>query len=337
MEEIPDKDTTRKGSKYRHWRWTWNNPPEPYGELVFGSSVKFCIYQLEEAPTTGTIHYQGHLSFTNPVQWKTAKATISGKCRILKADFLDKSIAYCEKSESKVAGLNSGPWEYGTRPRGQGTRSDLMVLKEAADSGKSERWVAENHFCVWAKHYRAFSRYCRLIRDPRDFQTETIVYWGPSGSGKSSHVFELAGGVATAHWVQRPRTRDGGVWWDGYEGQPATVFDDFYGWVPRSEMQVLCDRYPLLRETKGGMVQFVSRRVFITSNVPPEQWWSKLGLGAMGRRLEPPLGYVFYVSGNTGISEAEYRAGGCGRKVEGEAVAPGFIRSSAPEAKRQKL
>lgn len=88
-------------------------------------------------------------------------------------------------------------------------------------------------------------------------------------------------------------------------------------------------------------MEFVSHRVIITSNSPPEMWW-KMGLGAMDRRLKPPIGYVFYM-GNPGQTEAEYREtlrggdtsipGGGGAVgdggPDGVAVAPDFNRESS--------
>lgn len=41
-------------------------------------------------------------------------------------------------------------------------------------------------------------------------------------------------------------------------------------------MLQLLDRYPLRVEVKGSFVPFVSRRVIITSNVPPDEWYPNI-------------------------------------------------------------
>lgn len=170
------------------------------------------------------------------------------------------------------------------------------------DSGASEREIADTHFSSWLRYFRGIERYRRLAQKPRDFQTELLVYWGPPGTGKSKHAFELGG--ESQFWVVRPSAAGRAVWWDGYEGQKTVVIDEFYGWISRDLMQRLVDRYPMVTETKGGATQFLAERIIITSNKHPKDWWPKIGLGAMQRRLDEPIGYVFYV-GNEQYPDAE--------------------------------
>lgn len=169
------------------------------------------------------------------------------------------------------------------------------------DDGKTELEIADTHFATWTRIYRAIRAY-RLLRPlVRSWQTETIVYWGPPGSGKSRHVHELA---PDAYWLPKPEG-GGTVWFEGYDGQSDVVIDEFYGWITRDLMCRLCDRYPLHVQTKGGAVTFVAKRIFITSNKPPEQWWRRVGLGPMQRRLSGELGYTFFVGTNE-IDEFAY-------------------------------
>lgn len=338
-----------KDAKYRNWFFTINNPSEPYGELVVGGRVKFLVYQLEKGKN-GVPHYQGTVIFNSPIRFASAKRNIGSSAHVEYVRDISKAISYCKKVDTRV----EGPWEVGNCPVGQGVRSDLLALQEAVDAGKTESWIATNHFSLWCKHYRAVERYIRLTTPLRSFHTEAIVYWGPSGSGKSSHVLELTGGCDVpsisgsgdhesaeggvraddgggihecvsgrgAFWLPKPRS--GGAWWDGYQGQRDVVIDEFYGWLPRDFCQRLIDRYPFIVETKGGSLQFTSRRVFFTSNLPPDMWWRNVGLGAMARRLEWPLGYVMYVGNDEFPDEDSYRA----TLSPGEAVVPDFVRSS---------
>lgn len=84
--------------------------------------------------------------------------------------------------------------------------------------------------------------------------------------------------------------------WDGYAGEKHIIIDEFYGWVPRTQMQVLCDRYPAIIDLKGGARNFVAKKIWITSNDPPEQWWNRIGLGAMERRLQGEFGNVVHMT-----------------------------------------
>lgn len=40
---------------------------------------------------------------------------------------------------------------------------------------------------------------------------------------------------------------------------------------------------------------FLAKKIIITSNVHPTEWWPKVGLGAMVRRLTAPLGKVVFM------------------------------------------
>eukprot|EP00117_Sycon_ciliatum_P010893 scpid50916/ scgid2713/ Replication-associated protein; ATP-dependent helicase Rep; RepP len=67
-----------------------------------------------------------------------------------------------------------------------------------------------------------------------------------------------------------------GVWFDGYMGQPATLFDDFDGGQgvgPRLLLRVL-DGTQLLVPVKGAFVQWRVSHIFITSALHPNDWFS---------------------------------------------------------------
>lgn len=117
----------------------------------------------------------------------------------------------------------------------------------------------------------------------RSWKTEVVVYWGPPGTGKTRRAQFEAG--SNAYWLRKPISKNGALWFDGYEGQEVVVIDEFYGWIARDFMQRMCDRYPLMVEIKGSAVHFLSKKVIITSNQDPKDWW-KIGLGAMERRIE---------------------------------------------------
>jgi len=178
---------------------------------------------------------------------------------------------------------------------GQGKRNDLLLLKRKIDSGESELAIADSEetFPVWAKYFKVVARY-RMLKsmNERKWHTFCHVFWGPPGAGKSRRALEEAG--PGAYWLPRPEGQNT-VWWDGYEGQEVVVIDEFYGWIMRDKMQRLCDRYPLLVQTKGGTTPFLAKKIIITSNEHPSTWWPKVGLGAMQRRLEGECGRVTHM------------------------------------------
>lgn len=193
------------------------------------------------------------------------------------------------------------------------------------EEGASEKDIADSAFGTWLRYYKGIERYRRLTSGNRNWQTKVYVLWGPSGSGKSRRALSMGGSVDSQYWVSKPRAKFGGVWWDGYEGQSTIVIDEFYGWLSRDLTQRMCDRYPLMVETKGGGCNFLPRLIIFTSNSPPWEWW-RVGLGAMQRRLQEPIGRVEYLGNAEFPDEISY------------CVAQGYAVKEAdtPEYKRRR-
>lgn len=82
-----------------------------------------------------------------------------------------------------------------------------------------------------------------------------------------------------AYWKQRSN------WWDGYAGHEAVILDEFYGWLPFDLLLRLCDRYPLMVETKGGQTQFAAKTICITTNMLPCNWYKSAYFPSFARRV----------------------------------------------------
>ena len=63
---------------------------------------------------------------------------------------------------------------------------------------------------------------------------------------------------------------------DNYAHQDAVCLDEFYGWLQWDVLLRLADRYPLLVETKGGQIQFSSKKLIFTSNTEPTKWYKEV-------------------------------------------------------------
>lgn len=249
------------------WVFTYNNPEGHIdGDFsVAADAVRYAVYQLEQAPTTGTIHYQGYVEFHRSVRrsaclriiesayWKPAKGS------------REQNRAYCTKEDGRL----DGPWEHGIfEPLKQGNRTDLIHLKEDLDNNNSLRDIASNHFGSFLRYGRGIAAYRAITSPPRDFATELRIFYGPAGTGKS-HLARLYGDNS-CYWLRHSNT---GAWFDNYDYEHTVVIDDFSGWLSRDFLCNLCDTYPLLVDTKGGYVNFRSRSVIITTNLLPEVWW----------------------------------------------------------------
>lgn len=254
-------------------------------------AVQYCVWQKEKA-SSGLIHLQGYVVFTQKkrLQWLKGHCDKAAHWESRKGTH-EQAKAYSTKEDTRV----DGPWESGEEPgpSEQGKRNDLLTLKRKLDAGATEGEVASDQetFPIWAKYWKCIPRYRTLTGKQRDWPVFTQVIWGRPGIGKTWKARDLAG--PTAFWLSRPAGQT--VWWDGYIGQDTIVIDEFYGWIPLDMMCRLLDRYPLNVETKGGSTPMQVKKVIITSNVAPAEWYKNLPpsrTNALFRRLEMPLGTI---------------------------------------------
>lgn len=237
----------------------------------------YCVWQLEEGEE-GTRHLQGYVLFSNAVRFSTVKKYNNTAHWEIRRGTHDQAKTYCTKSDTRV----EGPFEFGKEPRGQGSRTDLAAIKERVDRGDVEADLWEADFSSMVKYTRGIREYIQLKCKPRTWKTTVDVLWGPTGCGKSHAAREEAGDGA--YW----KIRGNNEWWDGYLGQPNVVIDEFYGWLRWDSLLRLLDQYPLRLEIKGGSQQFVARRIWITSNAPPSEWYEygpKMQYRTLERRL----------------------------------------------------
>lgn len=225
--------------------------------------LKYGIYQLELSPTTGAPHFQGYLHFSRPVRMAHCK-NIPG---LEKAHFESakgspqSNISYCSKLDSRL----DGPWTYGeTEPGPQGRRTDIESLKGAIMQGLSDIQIFEGFPQLYLRFEKAIRSVRMLYAPPRRDQTPVYLVLGPTGFGKTTYVMDQE---ADAYYKNRSK------WWDNFNGSSPVVLDDYYGWLPYDELLRLCNPSPYQVETKGSMVNFNPKCIWITSNKLPTSWY----------------------------------------------------------------
>nr|UOF78331.1 rep protein [Cressdnaviricota sp.]UOF82186.1 rep protein [Cressdnaviricota sp.] len=288
----------------RRWCFTINNPsdstrdfPDLWNEQLL-NKLKLMICQLE-AGDQGTEHLQGYLETKSPVRVASLKKLLP-RAHLEKArGTRGQAMLYCLKPESFLGtrwwlsevgvltfqenfptslkeqlAKNSSASNGGT----QSMKQRLSQIQERLSSGTSEELelIADNEFDLWVRYYRAFEKYLLMKTEPRNWDTTVHVLQGPTGTGKSKWAFEFDG---EAYWKQRSN------WWDGYTKQETVVLDEFYGWLPFDLLLRLCDRYPLMVETKGGQVQFLAKTIIITTNMLPCNWYRNAYFPSFARRV----------------------------------------------------
>jgi len=279
------------GSRVKGWCFTWNNPTHkvlfPDGLPV---GVRFLVYQ-EERGAEGTAHLQGYIYFSGAtrmsqiknMEFKTPEGASVFPFRGAHLEAAkgspEQNVAYCTKAETRVA----GPWTLGEVPKGAGERTDLHRAAEELMRSGDIRAIDP---AVFIKYASGCLKLAALAPPPRRDNLKVITIIGETGIGKSYSVHDLYPDVFVVNMG------NSGLWWDGYTGQPAIMFEEFKGQVQLQKMLQILDPYPLRLEIKGGLVPARFSIVFITSNTMPKDWYeNKEGrrdaeLKALDRRLD---------------------------------------------------
>jgi hypothetical protein len=243
----------------RNWCLTLNN----WSEDEYGAIKRFicgeCRYGIigKETGESGTPHLQCYVQCGTRRTRRALSRVLGGRAHLEPARGSgEQNRRYCSK--------DGDVWEFGVLQQ-QGRRGDLSSL--LAEARKGATWVSllETHPAALARYPKFVDRVIGTYGPTREWPPEVYVYWGSTGTGKSRRAFEEA---------SSPYVHSGGSWFDGYQGEGDVIFDDFGG----SEFKLtyllkLLDRYPMRVPVKGGFVNWIPRRVFITSNYSPKEWF----------------------------------------------------------------
>lgn len=161
-ETLPFTDEA-KDKKHRLYFITWHlkdksEIDEAVKTIIDMNPTKYA-FQLEQCETTGRIHVQAVLYFSNPRYFTAMQQSMKG-VHLEKVRNLDKAVKYCQKRKSRI----QGPWVKGfyvalnlripDRPWQQKILELIKAPEEVADDliPRSIIWVCEQKGCVGKTH-----------------------------------------------------------------------------------------------------------------------------------------------------------------------------------------
>ena len=251
----------------------WNSPPDlpPWASYIKGQ---------KEVGESGYEHWQLVIYFSRKVTLTAAKRNLPQES-YLEPSRSSAALAYVWKDDTSVAGTR---FEFGQLPVRRNESKDWERVWDLARNGDFSEIPAE----IRVVHYRTL----RVIRSdfatPPPLERRVVVYWGPTGTGKSRRAWDEAG---LAAYPKCPRTK----FWDGYQGQDAIVLDEFRGSIDVANLLRWFDRYPVNVEIKGSSVAFLATKIWITSNLDPRNWYPDLDeetREALFRRFTEVINFV---------------------------------------------
>jgi len=228
--------------------------------------------QLELAES-GFLHWQVVVSFRRKVRLGGVRA-VFGEYHA-EATRSEAAVAYVWKEATSIGGTQ---FELGQAAIKRGNDKDWESIREAARTNQLDSIPAD----IYVRNYNSLKRIAMDHLAPAPIERTVVVYWGPTGVGKSRLAWEQAGMDA---FPKDPRTK----FWDGYRGHKNVVIDEFRGDIDISHVLRWFDRYPVIVEVKGSSTVLAANKIWITSNVSPESWYPLLDAStraALMRRLE---------------------------------------------------
>jgi len=249
---------------------------------IYGdTSCRYLCFGYEICPDTGTPHLQGYVSHDekkslNAFQryiWPEKKfhMTITSGTGI-------QNKTYCSKPQTKDPAHTPNFEEFGNLPA-QGSRTDYAAALAQINSGTPVEEVVDSQPHLLPM-IRAIESYKLKKLKALKRQVEVIVLWGDAGSGKSRWAYDNYPNL-----YSKPPSKQSGAYFDGYTGQDTLLLDDFYGDIKYSDLLRVLDIYPYNAPVSGAHVWAQWTTVIITSNKPPEEWYSHGLTPALKRRL----------------------------------------------------
>lgn len=271
-----------------------NNPMQQRGVAALPAVPVYLVYQLEQGDNGNPLfgdgyHYQGYVEFSARVtapqiidimQWQGFWWDVWLEPR---RNTREHCVNYVTKEETRVMwdnpNDNLGPRAVITveegQPRGDDVVDQAAMIRQMIADGANYDDIAAAYperamRCVNGIKALIVERIKSLPKVWRE--VTCFVHWGDTRTGKSKRVYDIEGYDKVYQKIAKS------AYYDGYdlEKHEVLIIDDFTpGDMEVAEFLKICDGQPLLVNQKYGCSVARWKRVYITSNVPPSQWFPK--------------------------------------------------------------
>jgi len=261
--------------KYRSYVFTVQNYTDEDILRLDSLDVKYLIYGKEIAPTTGTPHLQGYVTWPNPLARKGSTKRLGGCWNQPANGTPEQNQQYCSKEGRDVT--ERGHYN-------PGGRSDLDLVKDIIKEGGGMRKIVDV-----TTSYQGIKMAEVLLKykeKQRDWKPEVHWFYGPTGTGKTREAIKILGddcyvAMSTMKWME------------GYDAHENVLIDDMRkDFCKFHELLRLLDRYGMRVECKGGSRQFLAKKIIITSCFSPQDMWTnnmgeqREDIGQLLRRID---------------------------------------------------
>lgn len=257
-------------SRFRRFALTWNNYGIESLDTIVSTGHSYIVVG-KEVGDSGTPHYQIYVEYEDAKTFSSVIKAFLKKahCEVARAS-AEKNRDYCLKQEVI---LEEG------KPKRQGSRNDLKIIKDNIKLGKGITGMLESEEITSYQGLRCAELLMKYVEPERVSRPKVFWRWGGAGVGKSKWAYQNYTNVFTPISFK---------WWEGYDGHKVVLIDDLRRDFCRyNEFLKLIDRYPYRVENKGGSRQLLAEIIIITSPYHPADVWNVLEESAqLERRLD---------------------------------------------------
>lgn len=244
--------------------WLLTIPKNEFDSTKLPDGVKYIKGQLETGENTGYEHWQVLCALTKKQRLSGVKKIFGSQahCEPSRSAAAD---AYVWKEETRVEGTQ---FEFGSKPMKRNSRPDWDLVRENAKRGKLEDIPGD----IYVRCYNQLKRIeMDNLQMGEDSEKVVKVFYGSTGVGKSHKAHAEARAAEGGLYKKNPMNK----WFNGYRGQENILIDEFFGAksIGLNHLLVWLDQYACSVETKGGEVPFAGKRIWITSNLHPYEWY----------------------------------------------------------------
>jgi len=240
--------------------WILTIPQHEFTPFI-PNDLSYIKGQLEQGSETGYLHWQILAVFNNKVSLFKVKQIFGDSIHAQ----LTRSAAaneYVWKEDTQVAGTQ---FELGKLKMKRNCSADWDKVVDSVKRGRFDEVPSD----ILVRNYGNLKKIHVDSLQPVACEKQVYVYWGATGTGKSKRAWEEATFDA---YPKDPNSK----FWDGYRGQEQVVIDEFRGAISISHMLRWLDRYPTIVEIKGSSCVLNAKRIWITSNLSPDMWYSEM-------------------------------------------------------------
>lgn len=250
-------------ARSRNWVFTINNPE--FEPAWVPDKMKYLVFQLERGEN-GTPHYQGYVEMLTSMYGHLVKRHLGQNAHVeIRQGTQDQARDYAMKDESRI----EPPKEFGTFIRNaRGKENQLDIVTKAIIGGTRLSAIYQDHGSLYVRHHRGLHALEAMVEAGsicRYREVQVNLVWGPPRTGKSSNVMRLCPNA----YLKSSQVK----WWDQYHGEEVVVIDEFPNTITAKEAKMILGEVAFLCEIKGGSVWSKYKKVFLTSNFEPTDWF----------------------------------------------------------------